>query len=48
MALTIKCYLEADECEHIRDGCLCSRYGCDCADVHVDEEKEDDNYAQVD
>ena len=45
MALTIKCYLEGDGCEHIRDGFRCSRYGCDCGDVHVDEEREDGNHA---
>ena len=46
MALTIKCYLEADGCKHIREGCLCDRFGCECADVHVDVEKEDENCAQ--
>lgn len=42
MSLTVRCYLEADGCEHIRDGAWCSRYYCDCADVHIDEEKEDE------
>jgi len=40
--LTVKCYLPADGCEHIRDGDWCSRFGCYCADVHIDEEKEDE------
>lgn len=41
--LKVKCYKQpADGCEYIRDGDWCSRFGCDCADVHIDEEKEDE------
>ena len=40
--LKVKCHLDADGCEDLKDGAWCSRFGCHCADVHIDEEKEDE------
>lgn len=40
MGLTIKCYADPDECGYCRDG-WCTMYDRMCAEVHIDEWKED-------
>ena len=40
--LTVKCHLDACDCEELRDDGWCSRFGCCCDDIHCGEEREDE------
>lgn len=40
--LTVKCHLDACDCEELRGDGWCSRFGRYCSDIHCEEEREDE------
>lgn len=40
--LTVRCHLDACDCEELRGDGWCGRFGRYCSDIHCEEEREDE------